>query len=131
LNGARGGSRTGITDFANFLLTEQNYLAMKAGLKAIGLQIASQEGHQLWPLNAGRVPEGVDEAAVRKHLLTDYNIEVGAGLGPLKGKIWRIGLMGETSSKANVTAFRSALGQILNDSRRKTNAEAALSAAAV
>ncbi|PYJ85458.1 MAG: alanine--glyoxylate aminotransferase [Verrucomicrobia bacterium] len=110
---------------------EQNHLALTAGLKAMGLQIASQEGHQLWQLNAVAVPEGVDEAAVRKRLLTDFNIEVGAGLGPLKGKIWRVGLMGETSSKANVKAFMSALGQILNDSGRKTDAEAALAAAAV
>ena len=77
------------------------------------------------------VPEGVDEAAVRKRLLSDFNIEIGAGLGPLKGKIWRVGLMGETSSKANVKAFLSALGQILNDSGRKTDADAALVAAAL
>ena len=96
----------------------------------MGLQIASQAGHQLWQLNAVTVPEGVDEAAVRKRLLTDFNIEVGAGLGPLKGKIWRVGLMGETSNKANVKAFLSALAQILNDSGRKTDAEAALAASA-
>jgi alanine-glyoxylate transaminase/serine-glyoxylate transaminase/serine-pyruvate transaminase len=110
---------------------EQNYLALKKGLAAMGLQIASQEGHQLWQLNAVTVPEGVDEAAVRKRLLTDFNIEVGAGLGPLKDKIWRVGLMGETSSKANVKAFLSALGQILNDSGRKTSVDAALAAATV
>jgi len=107
---------------------EQNHLALKAGLEAMGLEIASQEGHQLWQLNAVAVPEGVDEAAVRKRLLSDFNIEIGAGLGPLKGKIWRVGLMGETSSKANVKAFLSALGQILNDSGRKTETEAALAA---
>jgi alanine-glyoxylate transaminase/serine-glyoxylate transaminase/serine-pyruvate transaminase len=109
---------------------EQNHLALKAGLKAMGLQIASQEGHQLWQLNAATVPEGVDEAAVRKRLLADFNIEVGAGLGPLKGKIWRVGLMGETSSKANVKAFLSALGQILTSVGRKTDVEAALAASA-
>src|SRR6266853_4843512 len=108
---------------------EQHHLALKAGLKAIGLPIASQEGHQLWQLNAVTVPDGIDEAAVRKRLLSDFNIEIGAGLGPLKGKIWRVGLMGETSSKANVKAFLSALGQILNDSGRKTETEAALAAA--
>ena len=78
-------------------------------MKAIGLPIASQEGHQLWQLNAVTVPEGVDEAAVRKRLLNDFNIEIGAGLGPLKGKIWRVGLMGETSTAANVTSFLKAL----------------------
>jgi len=109
---------------------EQNHFALKAGLKAMGLQIASQEGHQLWQLNAVTVPDGVDEAAVRKRLLSDFNIEIGAGLGPLKGKIWRVGLMGETSSRANVRAFLSALGQILNDSGRKTETDAALAASA-
>ncbi len=108
---------------------EQNHLALKTGLKAMGLSFASQEGHQLWQLNAVTVPEGIDEAAVRKRLLSDFNIEIGAGLGPLKGKIWRVGLMGETSSKANVKAFLSALGNILNDSGRATNVDAALAAA--
>jgi alanine-glyoxylate transaminase/serine-glyoxylate transaminase/serine-pyruvate transaminase len=90
-----------------------NHLALKVGLAGMGLQIASQEGHQLWQLNAVRVPDGVDEAAVRKRLLSDFNIEVGAGLGPLKGKIWRVGLMGETSTAENVTAFLGALKTIL------------------
>ena len=98
---------------------EQNHLALKAGLAAMGLEIASQAGHQLWQLNAVRVPEGVDEAAVRKRLLADFNIEVGAGLGPLKGKIWRIGLMGATSSRENVEKCLSALRQILGDAGRK------------
>jgi alanine-glyoxylate transaminase / serine-glyoxylate transaminase / serine-pyruvate transaminase len=55
----------------------------------------------------------VDEAAVRKRLLTDFNIEIGAGLGPLKGKIWRIGLMGETSSKENVETVLKTMRKIL------------------
>jgi alanine-glyoxylate transaminase/serine-glyoxylate transaminase/serine-pyruvate transaminase len=92
---------------------EQNHLALKAGLAELGLSIVSQEGHQLWQLNAVGVPEGVDELAVRKQLLADYNIEIGAGLGPLKGKIWRIGLMGSTSQKANVDKILSALRVIL------------------
>jgi alanine-glyoxylate transaminase/serine-glyoxylate transaminase/serine-pyruvate transaminase len=86
-----------------------NHLALKQGLSELGLKIASQEGHQLWQLNAVTVPEGVDEAAVRKRLLNDFNIEVGAGLGPLKGKVWRVGLMGETSKPENVKTFLSAL----------------------
>ena len=108
---------------------EENHRALRAGLETMGLQIASQAGHQLWQLNAVSVPEGVDEANVRKRLLTDFNIEIGAGLGPLKGKIWRVGLMGETSSRANVRTFLSALGQILNDSGRKTDTAAALKTA--
>ena len=57
-------------------------------------------GERLWTLNAVRVPAGVDEAAVRKHLLEEFGIEIGAGLGPLAGKIWRVGLMGASSSAA-------------------------------
>lgn len=92
---------------------QQNHELLKRGLAEIGLEIASQAGHQLWQLNAVGVPNGVDEAAVRKQLLADYNIEIGAGLGPLKGKIWRVGLMGETSTKENVEAFLNALREIL------------------
>jgi alanine-glyoxylate transaminase/serine-glyoxylate transaminase/serine-pyruvate transaminase len=92
---------------------EQNCLALKRGLAELGLEIVSQAGHQLWQLNAVGVPAGVDELAVRKQLLTDYNIEIGAGLGPLKGKIWRIGLMGEASKKENVETVLNALRKIL------------------
>jgi alanine-glyoxylate transaminase / serine-glyoxylate transaminase / serine-pyruvate transaminase len=92
---------------------EQNHLALVRGLEAMGMKIVSQAGHQLWQLNAVGVPDGVDEAAVRKQLLAGYNIEIGAGLGPLKGKIWRIGLMGETSRKENVDAVLAALREIL------------------
>src|SRR3954464_2739019 len=92
---------------------EKNHLALKAGLNELGLSIGSQEGHQLWQLNAVTVPEGVDEANVRKRLLTDYNIEVGAGLGPMKGKIWRVGLMGETSKPENVRRILEALRAII------------------
>lgn len=92
---------------------KENHLLLKAGLVELGLSIASQEGHQLWQLNAVTVPEGVDEAAVRKRLLTDFNIEVGAGLGPFKGKVWRIGLMGETSKRENVQTFLAALKKCL------------------
>src|SRR5665213_3623044 len=92
---------------------ERNYLALKKGLAARGLELASQAGHQLWSLNAVRVPEGVEEAVVRKKMLTDFNIEIGAGLGPLKGKIWRVGLMGENSRPENVETFLNALDKIL------------------
>lgn len=107
---------------------EEAHLALKRGIEVMGLSIASQEGHQLWQLNAVSVPEGVDEAQVRKRMLNDFNIEIGAGLGPLKGKIWRIGLMGETARLENVKAVLSALGQILNDAGWKTDTEAALRA---
>jgi alanine-glyoxylate transaminase/serine-glyoxylate transaminase/serine-pyruvate transaminase len=92
---------------------EQNHQLLRQGLAALGLEIVSQPGHQLWQLNAVGVPAGVDELAVRKELLGSHNIEIGAGLGPLKGKIWRIGLMGETSKKENVDVVLSALKSIL------------------
>jgi alanine-glyoxylate transaminase / serine-glyoxylate transaminase / serine-pyruvate transaminase len=86
---------------------------LRRGLEKLGLSIASQEGHQLWQLNAVTVPNGVNEAEVRNRLLRKYQIEVGAGLGPMKGKIWRVGLMGETSKPENVERFLAALSAIL------------------
>ncbi len=99
---------------ARFARHERNHHLLKNGLANLGLEIASQPGHQLWQLNSITVPEGVDEAGVRGRLLRDFGIEVGAGLGPLKGKVWRIGLMGESSSADNVEIVLNALGQILS-----------------
>jgi alanine-glyoxylate transaminase/serine-glyoxylate transaminase/serine-pyruvate transaminase len=94
---------------------EASHRELKAGLASLGLGLASQEGHQLWQLNAVSVPEGVDEAGVRKRLLSEFNIEVGAGLGPLKGKVWRIGLMGENARpdtvRSMLTALQTCLGR--------------------
>jgi alanine-glyoxylate transaminase/serine-glyoxylate transaminase/serine-pyruvate transaminase len=87
----------------------QNHHLLKEGLAEFGLEIVSQAGHQPWQLNAVGVPAGADELAVCKQLLKDYQIEIGAGRGPLKGKIWRIGLMGETSKKENAEAVLGAL----------------------
>src|SRR4029077_21202714 len=92
---------------------EQNHLALKDGLSAMGLGIASQAGHHLCQLNAVSVAAGADEAGVRKRLLADFDIEIGAGLGPLKGKIWRVGLMGETSKREHVEEVLGALKQLL------------------
>jgi len=104
-----------------------NHQALKAALDVMKLKITSQAGHQLWQLNSIEVPSGIDEAAVRKRLLTDHGIEVGAGLGPLKGKIWRVGLMGETSSRENVRRFVQAFGGLLSEFGHKNDTEAALS----
>jgi alanine-glyoxylate transaminase/serine-glyoxylate transaminase/serine-pyruvate transaminase len=92
---------------------EQNHRALAAGLEALGLALLPPPGERLWTLNAVRVPEGVDEAAVRRMLLEEFGIEVGAGLGPLAGKIWRVGLMGAGSSIGNVLFFISALERTL------------------
>lgn len=96
-----------------FARHEKNHQRLKRGLKELGLELSAQEGHRLWQLNAVRVPDGADEAAVRQRLLKECDIEIGAGLGPLKGKVWRIGLMGETSRAENVDRLLSALKQIL------------------
>jgi alanine-glyoxylate transaminase/serine-glyoxylate transaminase/serine-pyruvate transaminase len=88
---------------------ERTHLALKAGLAELGLSLASQEGHQLWQLNAVTVPPGADEAGVRQRLLNEFGIEIGAGLGAMKGKVWRIGLMGENSNQASVDRVLAAL----------------------
>ncbi len=94
---------------ARFERHQSMHHALRDGLSALGLEIVSQAGHQLWQLNAVGVPAGIDEAGLRKRLLVDFGIEVGAGLGPLKGKIIRVGLMGETASRGNVDRFLAAL----------------------
>ena len=76
------------------------------------------EGERLWTLNAVRVPEGIDEAAVRRYLLEHCNIEMGAGLGPLAGRIWRVGLMGSGSSRDSVTLLLSSLETALREARK-------------
>ena len=83
------------------------------GLEALGLSLLPPAGERLWTLNAVRVPDGVDEAAVRRRLLDEFNIEIGAGLGPLAGRIWRVGLMGAGSTLANVLLFLTALERVL------------------
>jgi alanine-glyoxylate transaminase/serine-glyoxylate transaminase/serine-pyruvate transaminase len=84
------------------------------GLEALGLSMLVAPASRLPMLNSVRVPDGVDEAAVRRTLLDEYKIEIGAGLGPLAGKIWRIGLMGHTARHENVARLLSALKSILD-----------------
>jgi alanine-glyoxylate transaminase/serine-glyoxylate transaminase/serine-pyruvate transaminase len=86
-----------------------HHQAFAAGIEAMGLSLLPPPGERLWTLNAVRVPEGVDEAAVRRTLLTAFNTEVGAGLGPLAGRIWRVGLMGASSTLQTVLQFLAAL----------------------
>jgi len=97
-----------------FVRHEANHLRLKDRLGTMGLEIASRPVHQLWQLNSITVPDEVDEADVRRRLLADFGIEIGAGLGPLKGKVWRIGLMGESSSADNIDTVLNAPGQILS-----------------
>ena len=90
-----------------------NHLSLAAGLEGLGLEILPPPGERLWTLNAVRVPAGVDEALVRRNLLEQFNIEIGAGLGPLAGQIWRVGLMGSGSTSSNVALFLNALERSL------------------
>jgi alanine-glyoxylate transaminase/serine-glyoxylate transaminase/serine-pyruvate transaminase len=91
----------------------RHYHVLAAGLGAMGLELLPPEPERLWTLNAVCVPPGVDEAAVRRTLLESFNIEIGGGLGPLAGRIWRVGLMGAGSSSQLVLLFLSALERAL------------------
>jgi alanine-glyoxylate transaminase/serine-glyoxylate transaminase/serine-pyruvate transaminase len=86
-----------------------NHLAFADRLQAIGLRLLPPPAERLWSLNAVSVPDGVDEARVRTRLLDEYNIEIGAGLGPLAGRIWRVGLMGSGSTRENIALLADAL----------------------
>jgi alanine-glyoxylate transaminase / serine-glyoxylate transaminase / serine-pyruvate transaminase len=88
---------------------ERNHRALLDALEPLGLSVLPPEGERLWTLNAVRVPDGIDEAAVRRHLLDAFNIEIGAGLGPLAGRIWRVGLMGASSSPRLILLLAGAL----------------------
>jgi alanine-glyoxylate transaminase/serine-glyoxylate transaminase/serine-pyruvate transaminase len=92
---------------------QKNHLALRAGLEAMGLKFVVPESERLPQLNALSVPEGVDEAAVRAILLSDYGLEIGAGLGAMAGKVWRIGLMGHASNPRNILLCVSALDDVL------------------
>ena len=114
---------------ARFRRHEHNHLALAAGLNALGMRLVAQAGARLWMLNSVAIPEGIDDATVRKHLLTEYNIEIGAGLGVFAGKVWRIGLMGESSTRSNVLLVLSALEAVLRKNGHACPAGAGVSAA--
>jgi len=113
-----------------FARHKQNAAALMAGLEAMGLELHAQEGYRLPPLTTVRVPEGVDDLKLRQALLTEHNIEVGGGIGPLAGKILRIGLMGYNSTQTNVMALLFALETQLRKQGFKTEPGAGLAAAA-
>ena len=91
----------------------RNHEALVAGLEAMGLAMAVSPEWRLPQLNSVLIPEGIDDASVRSSLLNDFNLEIGAGLGALAGRTWRIGLMGYASNTANVIACLSALEAVL------------------
>src|SRR5919206_3072216 len=94
---------------------QRHHIALKAGLEAMGLKFLVKEQHQIPQMNAVLCPNGVNEAEVRKTLLNEFGLEIGAGLGPLAGKIWRFGLMGYSCRPDNVMLCLSALGSVLDD----------------
>lgn len=106
-----------------------NHLALVAGLEAMGLGMAVAPEHRLPQLNSVRIPEGVDDAALRTALLNEFDLEIGAGLGALAGKTWRIGLMGFGSSERNVLYCLNALEAILLRQGAAINSGKALPAA--
>ena len=91
----------------------RNHLALVAGLEKVGLEMHVAAGHRLWTLNTPRVPAGVDDAKVRKRLLEEHGIEILGGFGPLAGKVFRIGLMGSSSTEENVALLVEALQKAL------------------
>jgi alanine-glyoxylate transaminase/serine-glyoxylate transaminase/serine-pyruvate transaminase len=94
---------------------QRHHVALKAGLESMGLKFLVKPENQLPQMNAVLCPEGVNEAEVRKTLLNEFSIEIGAGLGPLAGRIWRFGLMGYSCRPDNVMLCLSALGSVLSD----------------
>jgi len=115
---------------ARFARHQLNHKALVAGIEAMGLAMLVPESERLPMLNAICIPEGVNDIKVRKALLNDFGIEIGGGLGDLQGKIWRVGLMGHSSSRKNVFLFLSALETVLNAEGAKIKA-GALKAASV
>lgn len=106
-----------------------NHNALKAGIEAMGLGLLVAPADRLPQLNAVTVPDGVDEARVRQQLLQEYDLEIGAGLGQLAGKVWRIGLMGCSSNPTNVRLCLGALESCLLSQGVKLDAGAAIAAA--
>ncbi len=106
-----------------------NHQALVAGVEAMGLEMLVQPEYRLPTLNTIRVPDGVDEAKVRAYLLDTLNLEIGAGLGALAGQVWRVGLMGYSSSSENVLFFLAAISRALAIQGCKTDLPAGSEAA--
>jgi len=106
-----------------------NHMALRAGIEAMGLSFVVKEKDRLPQLNSVTIPEGVDEAKVRSTLLNKFNLEIGAGLGALAGKVWRIGLMGYASRPSNVLLCLGALDAVLTNMKAPINSGVAVKAA--
>jgi len=108
---------------------QQHHYALKSGFETLGLDFVVPVSERLPQLNAVRIPEGVDDAEVRRLLLEDYQLEIGAGLGVMAGKVWRIGLMGYACRKENVFKCLSALDDVLARLHAPVNHGVAIAAA--
>jgi len=106
-----------------------NHQILRAGIEAMGLKFVVKEQDRLPQLNSVTVPEGVDEAMVRSRLLNEFNLEIGAGLGALAGKVWRIGLMGYASRPNNILLCLGALDAVLTDMNAPIHSGIAVKAA--
>lgn len=106
-----------------------NHTALAAGLEGLNIEFVVDQDHRLPQLNCVSFPAGVDDAAVRKQLLTDFQLEIGAGLGPLAGQVWRIGLMGYASNRKNVLLCLGALEAVLGQQGVPVDAGEAVAAA--
>ncbi len=106
-----------------------HHQALRAGLEAMGLPLLGADGERLPQLNMVGIPDGVDDAAARQVLLADFGLEIGAGLGDLAGKAWRIGLMGQSASRRHVVLCLTALGGALAAQGRTVDVGKALAAA--
>jgi alanine-glyoxylate transaminase/serine-glyoxylate transaminase/serine-pyruvate transaminase len=98
---------------ARFARHRLNHEALVAGVEAMGLKMLVPPAERLASLNAVVIPEGADDAGTRKALLRQFGLEIGAGLGPLAGKMWRVGLQGHSSTERNVLLFLTALETVL------------------
>lgn len=115
---------------ARFTRHRLHHEALRSGLEAMGISYSvANADHSLPMLNSVLIPEGVDDAGVRKQLLTEFGIEIGGGLGPMKGKTWRIGLMGEAATKSNVLLFLAGLEQCLGSQGKNPEPGAGVAAA--
>jgi alanine-glyoxylate transaminase/serine-glyoxylate transaminase/serine-pyruvate transaminase len=108
---------------------ERNGRSLQDGLEGMGLVLHADAGYRLPVLTTVRIPEGVNDAEVRGALLKRHSIEIGGGLGDLRGKVWRLGLMGESSNPGNVLLALSSLGKILREQGFKADLHGALTAA--
>ena len=106
-----------------------NHLALRAGIEAMGLSFVVDEADRLPQLNSVSIPDGIDDTTVRGRLLNEYGLEIGAGLGPMAGRIWRIGLMGFASNQKNVLLCLGALDAVLSDMGASIKSAVAVEAA--